>query len=78
MCTHPTVKELASIAQIYFTCPPYLNCRFHCAMEFPGLLSWALAQKLTVYRAVLIMARGTYEHAWPGCGLVVTPSGMGW
>ena len=47
-------------------------------MEYPGLLSWALAQKLTVYRAVLIMARGTYEHAWPGCGLVVTPSAGGW
>lgn len=52
--------------------------RFHCPLEYPGLLSWALEQRLTVYRAVIIMARGTYEHAWPGCGLVVTPSGMGW
>ena len=53
--------------------------RFHIPIvEYPGLMSWALAQKLTVYRAGIIMARGTYEHAWPGCGLVVTPSSIGW
>lgn len=46
-------------------------------MEYPRLLSWALAQKLTVYRTVIVMATGTYEHDWPGCGLIVTPSVVG-
>ncbi|CAM9419147.1 unnamed protein product, partial [Laminaria digitata] len=52
--------------------------RFHVPMEFPRLLSWALAQRLTVYRAMIIMARGTYEHDWPASGMVVTPSAGGW
>lgn len=66
----------------HLSCPPCpttaFNCRFHAPMEFPGLMSWALAQKLTIFRATIIMARGTYEHAWPGSGLVVTPSVTGW
>lgn len=54
------------------------NRRFHAPMEFPGLMSWALAKKLTIFRATTIMAKGTYEHAWPSSGLVVTPSVTGW
>lgn len=47
-------------------------------MEFPGLISWALAKKLTIFRATTIMARGTYKHDWPSSGLVVTPGVTGW
>ena len=53
------------------------NCRFHAPIEFPGLMSWAMAQKLTIFRATIIMARGAYEP-WPNSGLVVTPSVTGW
>ncbi|CAN0123416.1 unnamed protein product [Scytosiphon promiscuus] len=40
-----------------------LCARFHCPVEYTGLLSWALAQKgLKILRATVIMTKGPYEH----------------
>eukprot|EP00752_Nemacystus_decipiens_P011763 g10439.t1 len=54
--------------------------RFHCPVEFTGLLSWSLAQRgLKVFRATIIMARGHYDHApWTSDGFVVAPSISGY
>eukprot|EP00903_Cladosiphon_okamuranus_P008824 g8451.t1 len=53
--------------------------RFHCPVEFTGLLSWSLAQGLRVFRATIIMARGHYEHTpWTNDGYVVAPSIAGY
>ncbi|CAN0393828.1 unnamed protein product [Ectocarpus sp. 12 AP-2014] len=55
--------------------------RFHCPVEFTGLLSWALAQKgLKIFRATILMARGHYEHTpWQDViGHVVAPSISGY
>ncbi|CAM9636314.1 unnamed protein product [Ectocarpus fasciculatus] len=55
--------------------------RFHCPVEFTGLLSWALAQKgLKIFRATIIMARGHYEHTpWSdAAGHIVAPSISGY
>ncbi len=62
--------------------PPFLFrcCRFHCPVEFTGLLSWALSRGLKVFRATIIMARGPYEHTrWSSdAGFVVAPSIAGY
>ena len=56
-------------------------CRFHCPVEFPGLLSWVLSQPgLKIFRAMIIMARGHYEHTpWSSNGdYIVAPSIYGY
>lgn len=58
-----------------------LSYRFNCPVEFPGLLSWVLAQEgLKVFRAMIIMAKGDYEHTpWSDeAEYVVTPSASGY
>lgn len=69
-------------------CFPYIlvlacvfACRFHCPVEFPGLISWVLSQQgLKIFRAMIIMARGPYEHTpWSSDGgYVVAPSIYGY
>lgn len=48
-----------------------------CPVEFPGPLSWALSQQgLKIFRAMIIMARGPYEHTPRSndAGYVAAPS----
>ncbi|CAB1107495.1 unnamed protein product [Ectocarpus sp. CCAP 1310/34] len=55
--------------------------RFHCRVEFTGLLSWALAQRgLKIFRATILMARGHYEHTpWQDTiGHLMAPTASGY
>lgn len=41
-------------------------------------MKWSLVQKLMLFRANIIMAKGPYTHAWPHSGHVVAPAINGW
>lgn len=42
------------------------------------MVSWALGAGLSLLRMNTLMAKGTYEHEWPGNGFVMLPNCDGW